>query len=47
MELLKAEAADCFREGATIEGQQYELLLETINKSVQIRAVFSCVYGMY
>lgn len=32
MESLKAEAADCFDQGATIEGQQYVLLQETINQ---------------
>ena len=32
MESLKAEAADCFNQGATIEGQQYVLLQETINQ---------------
>ena len=32
MELLKSEAAECFKVGADIEGQQYMQLLETINQ---------------
>lgn len=37
MEMLKEEAADCFAQGANIEGQEYVALLDAINAAMASR----------